>query len=252
MKKLLIALLCASSLLANAQEEKDKKKNKEDEVVYYEDSRVKKSRLSLALNLNPNWTSRRLINGEVPAGGGYDLADDGAKGSFQFNYGIDAFVRFGSALNLGVGFGKSYGDFTEENAIYYQGRMDTLIVDVNTSVSMYTVPIKLNFSTALNDAFDLEVIPQVQLNFVDSYQNSYTVLKNDTVQNFDLDLTDRTSDLIWSVGIALGGTFKIADNWGLFVRGDIKYMLSPLIEEQNYPRQTLLTTGLNLGVKYSF
>lgn len=241
MKRILIMLFCMTALAAKAQPD--------DKVIYYEDSKVKKSRISLALNLDPNWTDRRLINNEVPTDGDYRLYDENAKGSLQFNYGLDVFVRLGSALRIGVGVGRASAGFSVEDASYYNG-LDTILADVNTEVSMYTLPIKLNFSTALNDAFDLEVIPQVQLNFVDKYQNNYDPLNG--ASGFTTDLSDSTQSLIYSVGIALGGTFKFADNWGLFVRGDIKYMISPLIEQPEYPRETVYNVGLNVGLKYSF
>lgn len=242
MKRIGVLFFCVCAMVAKAQPDGD--------VIYYEDSKVKKSRISLALNLNPNWTDRRLIDEDVPTEYGYVLPNDNADGAFELNYGLDVFFRLGSALRIGAGFGIANADFDVQRALYFHDRPDTVMVNTSTEVSMYTLPIKLNFYTSLNDAFDLEVIPQVQLNFVNKYQNNYRPVNGQA--SFSEDLTDETKDLSYAVGIALGGTFKLSDNWGLFVRGDIKYMVTPLIENNGYPREALYNFGLNMGLKYSF
>lgn len=243
MKKVLMLVFCLGAMLAKAQPD--------DKVIYYEDSKVKKSRVSLAINLNPNWTDRRLIGEETPKGGFLELRNEDADGSFQFNYGLDLFFRLGSALRIGAGFGVANADFAVQNARYYSPALtDTTLVDVNTEVMMYTIPIKLNFNTSLTDAFDLEVIPQVQMNLINFYENTYTPVNGG--DKLTDDFSSRTRSVTYSVGIALGGTFKLTDNWGLFVRGDIRYMVNPLIDEVNYPREGLFNIGLNTGLKYSF
>ncbi len=243
MKKLLIAVFCLGTVLAKAQPD--------DDVVYYEDSKVKNSRISLALNLNPNWTDRRLIDEGTPTGGYYQLKNDEADGSFQLNYGLDIFFRLGSALRIGAGFGVATADFSVKDARFYSlDYPDTVLVDVSTEVTMYTIPLKLNFNTSLTDAFDLEVIPQVQMNLINYYENTFT--PKDGRAEFKNNRSDDANSITYTVGIALGGTFKLTDNWGLFVRGDIKYMVNPLIDEVNYPREALFNLGLNTGLKYSF
>ncbi len=242
MKRFLILVFCVSTVVAKAQPE--------DKVIYYEDSKVKRSRVSLALNLNPNWTDRRLIDEGVPSTGYYMLKNDQADGAFQLNYGLDVFFRLGSALRIGTGFGIANADFSVKDASYSLNRADTILVDVSTQVAMYTIPLKLNFNTSLTDAFDLEVIPQVQMNLINFYENSYTPQNGSA--KFKDDFTDKTRSITYTVGIALGGTFKLTDNWGLFVRGDIRYMVNPLIDEVNYPREALFNIGLNTGLKYSF
>ncbi|MGB0176187.1 MAG: hypothetical protein ACPF9D_03410, partial [Owenweeksia sp.] len=127
----------------------------DDDVRYYTDSQVKHSRWSIALNLYPNYTDRRLINNEVPAGGGFDLPNDEAMGNFQFNYGLDFFYSLGSSFDVGLGFGRAAGNYTVDNVRLYQGRADTVLAKMEVGVSMYTVPLKLNFNTAITDILDL-------------------------------------------------------------------------------------------------
>ena len=245
MRKLLIVLMGLTSFAAMAQPDDDK------DVTFYEDSEVKHSRFMLALNLDPNFTDRRLINSEIPNGGDFTLNNANAKGSFQLNYGVDAFYRIGSSLAVGVGVGRATSSYTVEDAIYHgTSGIDSIPVNIESKVGMYTLPIKMNFSTALSDIFDLEVVPQVQMNFISDYENSIIPLNGGNIVTEDR--SDETQNVTFSVGLGLGGTFKFSDNWGLFVRGEVKYMLSPMIDERGYPRETLLSGGLNLGLKYSF
>lgn len=242
MKKILTIVLIGASLLGKAQKKKD-------EIVYYEDSKVKNSRFGIAIMGNPNFTDRRLINNEIPLGGGYDLADNNATGHFEFNYNLDLIFTIGSPLDISVGIGKSYADYTVHNGIYYLNR-DSITVDAHTQASMLTVPIRLNFNTSISDIFDLEVTPLVQMNFIDSYKTTYDPVNGEP--SFAIDYSDETQKLTWSVGIALGGTYKFADNWGVIFRPNVMYSLNPLIEKHAYPRETLLSYGVEIGLKYSF
>ncbi len=246
MKKLLMVLLGLMSFGLMAQPDDD-----DDDVIFYEDSQVNHSRIMLALNLDPNFTDRRLINSEIPTGGDFTLSSANAKGSFQLNYGVDVFFRVGSSLAVGLGVGRASSTYSVDNALYHgSSGLDSTLVNIESKVGMYTLPIKLNFSTALSDVFDLEVVPQVQMNFLSDYENSIIPLNGGNI--ITQDRSDETQNITFSVGLGLGGTFKLSDNWGLFVRGEVKYMLSPMIDQRGYPRETLLSGGLNLGLKYSF
>ncbi|HBF19379.1 MAG: hypothetical protein CMI36_14050 [Owenweeksia sp.] len=221
----------------------------DDDVEYYTDSRVKHSRWSIAANLYPNYTDRRLINNEVPSGGGFNLPNEDAQGAFQLNYGLDFFYSIGSAFDVGIGIGRAAGNFSVDNVMLYQGRTDTTLAKMEVGVSMYTVPLKLNFNTAITDILDLEVVPTVELNFVDKYDQTFTPRNENSFTN---NLKDRTQSTNWSVGIGLGGTFNVTEEWGVIVRGNIKYMLNPLIEADNFPRETLISYGAVVGLKYKF
>lgn len=241
-RKILVLGTVLSSITMYAQRDKD-------DVEYYTDSRVKQSRFSIALMGSPNYTDRRLINDEIPAGGGFDLTDENAKGAFQFNYNLDVFFSIGSALDIGLGFGRATADYNVQDVSYYEGRTDTVLSDVDVNVGMYTLPLKLNFNTSVTDILDLEVVPMVELNFVDRYRQDF---HPEGEASFTRDLSDEVQSLNYSVGISLGGTFHLDENWGIIVRGNIKYMLNPLIEKPNFPRETLYSYGANVGIKYKF
>lgn len=246
MKKLATFILIASSMAAMAQK-KDK-----DDIVYYEDATVKHSRFGIALNANPVFTDRRLINNEVPENGAeYFLPSPRAEGAFQLNYGLDLIYSIGSSLDFSIGFSHGSLDYTVDDVQFYYPSLDTVKGTLKGSASWYGIPLKFNFNTSVNDIWDLEVVPMVQFNIPYNYELTFSPEGN----NFDdakIDGSDRLNNLTYIVGLSLGGTYKFADNWGLIIRGNVGYMLNALIEQENYPRETTLSYGLDLGLKYSF
>lgn len=240
----LLALLMLSSI-AYAQPGDD------DDVVYFTDSEVSHSRFSAAFILNPNYTDRRLINDEIPSGigGGYDLPNADADGSFQLNYNVDVFYAIGSSFDIGVGFGRSSSYYEVDNIRFYKDRLDTVNARLAVKTGMYTVPIKLNFNTSVTDLWDLEVVPGVELNFFNVYDQTITP---DGEQDVFSDLSSNTSSFNYSVNLSLGGTYKLTDSWGLIIRGNVRYLLKPIIEESDFPRETIYNFGANIGLKYDF
>lgn len=249
MKKLFIATLSLVVSAAFAQ--------KDDDIVYYEDSNVRNSRFSAALVLNPHYVDRRLIDDEgIDQSGDFDVVDNDAAGSFALNYNLDLFYSIGSSFDVGVGFGIANAAFEVENAYLYNTPdfdfglgTDTILINAETEVDMYTVPIKLSFNTSISDLFDLEVIPAVQLIFINNYETTFNAVGLD---NYTYDFTEQTQDLNYTVGISLGGTWYFSENWGFFFRGNARYMLNSMIELENYPRETLYGFGANTGVKVRF
>jgi hypothetical protein len=242
-KRILLLVLLGMSLGAFAQKKKG-------DIDYYTDSNVKTSRFSIDALLFPGYTDRRLINSEVPAGGGLDLVNENATGAFSLNYQLDFIYSVGSALDLSLGIGYMSADYSFDNALFYENRNDSIRVNGKAAVGLYTVPFKLNFNTAMSDAFELEVVPSVELAFVNTYTTTYTPVNG--MAPFAVDYKARTNDINYLVGISLGGMFNLTENWGLIVRGNIKYMLNPLIEEDNYPREVLYAFGLSTGLRYRF
>ncbi|MDZ7848902.1 MAG: hypothetical protein U5L96_20455 [Owenweeksia sp.] len=248
MKKLFTLVMALAACQLMAQKVKD-------DIVYFEDSRVRNSRLSLALVANPNFSDRNLLNDEINNGGGLDLSSTKAKGGIAFNYNLDVFFSLSSALDIGVGFGRAQAVWSISDAQLYASEnfpldiQDTLLVDASFSANMWTVPLKLNFNTTISDIFELEVIPTVSMNFIDSYEMDYTSQSAQNSRSGILDLTQLTRNTNWRVGISLGGTWYFTENWGFFVRVNGNYMLNSMIERSGYPRQTVYSVGSDIGLK---
>ena len=229
--------------MAHAQKDKD-------QVEYFTDSQVKNSRFALALTFNPNYTARRIIGDDIDRGGGLDLKNEDATGAFQLNYNVGFFFELGSALDIGIGVGRAFGEYEVDNAKIYTADIDTTLSHIKTSVSMWTVPLKFSFNTRITDILELEVMPVVEFSFVDKYDQAVTPV--DGSAPFILNREDETRNLNTAVGLGLGGTYIITENWGIFLRGNVKYMLNPIIEKVNYPRESLYSFGADVGIKYSF
>ncbi len=243
MKKLITFLFVTLCFSAFSQKDKDK------DIVYYEDSETKNSRFGINLLLYPNFTDRRLLDEEIPMGGGIELADDKSKGNFGLNYGVDLFYSLGSSLDIGVGVGRASAKYSVENAQFSLERDDTVSANLETETSWWNIPIKLNFNTSITDLWDLEVVPTVQLNFIDSYKTRVSPTNGDA---FEKDFSAQTQNLTWSAGISLGGTYYFSENFGLLMRGHVQYMLTPLIEESNFPRESLYSFGIHTGLRINF
>lgn len=245
MKKIVAIALMLGALGAQAQ------KKKKDNIDYYTDSKVKESKFAIEALLLPNYTDRRLINDEIPTEGGLDLSNDEADGSFNLNYHLDLIYSIGSAFDLSLGFGYLSGSYTYgEASLYNTDFPDTVAVNAKNDISLITIPFKLNFNTAISDAFILEVVPSVEFGFMQQYQTVFTPVNGS--ENISIDYGSRTNNINYMVGFSLGGTFYLTEKLGLVVRGNIKYMLNPMIEQQNFPRETLYFLGLNTGLRYNF
>lgn len=246
MKKLLVLSLIAMGLSLSAQKKKD-------DIVYYDDANVKHSKFGIALLTNPSFVDRRLINNEIPENGDFLLANKNATGALQLNYGLDIIYSIGSALDVSVGFGMSGVNYKVKNVTdyNYQQSGDTVIANFTNSARWYAIPLKFNFNTSINDIWDLEVVPMVQFNLPYEYESKVEPI-NSSIAKYTYDGSDELSDITYTVGLSLGGTYKFADNWGLIIRGNVRYMLNALIEQEGYPRETTLGYGLDVGLKYSF
>ncbi len=247
MKKLLSLLLIISAGCLLAQPD--------DDIVYYTDSDVKDSRFNLALNLNPYFTDMRLINDDAENSLFETFSEEiQADGAFRLDYGLDVFYEIGPSFHVGLGIGRSYGGYTWRN-VTFSDSFSTVPLDNKVSVSMWSIPLKINFNTEISDVFSLEVVPMVELNFIDNYNAIWSFPTASAIPDTSFNLNDRLRDLNWSVGIALGGTYWFTNEWGLFFRGSVKYMLNDMVQasdELPWPRETLINFGANAGIRLRF
>jgi hypothetical protein len=114
---------------------------------------------------------------------------------------------------------------------------------------MYTIPLKLNFNTRVNDLWALEVVPAVEFNIMDEYDQRITPNGESTVSS---DLSSEKQPLNYTVSLSLGGTYYLTESWGVVIRANGRYMLNPIIEKTNFPRETTYSFGANIGLRYKF
>tara|TARA_R110001592_G_scaffold69489_5_gene213298 strand:- start:20351 stop:21085 length:735 start_codon:yes stop_codon:yes gene_type:complete len=244
MKKLILLSLLLSSLSAWAQPD--------DEIVYYTDSKVSESKFRLHLNANPYYTDMRLINDDAANSLINSFNEDNeTRGGFAFNFGLDLFYELAPSFHVGLGVNRAFGRYTVEGAsLDLDGDGIYFSANDKVEVSMISVPLKVNFNTSISDVFSLEVIPMVEMNFLDSYVANIDY-SDPTIDDTVLNLSDDLRAFNWTVGLSLGGTYWFSDNWGVFMRASAKYMLNDMIA-QDWPRETLINFGGNLGLQVKF
>ncbi len=244
MKKLILLSLFLSSFSAWAQPD--------EEIVYYTDSKVSESKFRLHLNANPYYTDMRLINDDAANSLINSFNEDNeTRGGFAFNFGLDLFYELAPSFHVGLGVNRAFGRYTVEGAsLDLDGDGIYFSANDKVEVSMISVPLKVNFNTSISDVFSLEVIPMVEMNFLDSYVANIDY-SDPSIDDIVLNLSDDLRALNWTVGLSLGGTYWFSDNWGVFMRASAKYMLNDMIA-QDWPRETLINFGGNIGLQVKF
>ena len=245
MKRIILLCFILSSAVAWAQPD--------DEIIYYTDSKVSESKFRMHLNANPYYTDMRLINDDAANTliSSFDK-DNNTRGGFAFNFGLDLYYELSSSFHLGIGISRGYGGYTVERvSLDLDEDGSFFIADDKVAVSMISIPLKVNFNTTISDVFSLEVIPLVEMNFLDSYVASLDY-QDPSVSDEVLNLSDNLRDFNWTVGLSIGGTYWFSDNWGVFVRASAKYMLNDMIALDYWPRETLINFGGNVGLQVKF
>jgi hypothetical protein len=227
----------------------------DDEIVYYTDSEVNNSRFNLALNLNPYYTDMRLINNDATNSLFNTYSEEfEATGKFKFDYGLDLFYEIGPSFHVGIGIVRAHGGYIWQDVVL-DTAMPNLLADNDVDISMFSVPIKVNFTTRISDVFSLEVVPMVEMNFIDQYNGriSYNGISGAPADS-TFNLNDNLQNINWSVGIALGGTYWFNNEFGVFMRGSVRYLLNDIVDANDFdwPRETLLNFGLNTGLRLRF
>ncbi len=228
-----------SSLAAIAQPD--------DEPVYYTDSEVETRYVSFGLHFDPLFTQRRLFSlNNAGVNNGLTEDDFPATGGFGYNWGGYVNFNINSNLRLGIGAGQTAINYRLDNYEYVMNG-DTSAVGLNVAAQYNTFPLRIGFTTAMNDAWDLEIWIPVAYNRLSSYRESTTFQGMDIEE----DLTDQASRDMWSVAIQVGGAFYFTDNWAVTASAQFKYFTTQIIEKPNRPVETPYGVGLSLGLRYS-
>ncbi len=219
----------------------------EDEPVYYTDSEVETQYVSFGVHFDPMFTQRRLFSlNNAGVNNGLTEDDFPATGGFGYNWGAYANFNINSNLRLGIGAGQTTINYRLDEYEYILNN-DTSSVGLNINARYNTIPLRIGFTTAMNDAWDLEIWIPVAYNRLVSYSESATV------QGMEIneDLTDEASWDMWSVAIQVGGAFYFTDNWAVTTHAQFRYFTTQIIDKPNRPVETPYGVGLSVGLRYS-
>lgn len=217
-----------------------------DKPIYYTDSDVENHFVSFGINFDPLFTQRRLFSFNTSgANNGLTREDYPATGGFGYNWGGYVNFNINSSLRLGIGAGRTQLNFRLDDYLY-ENNGDTARVGLNTSTLYNTFPIRVGFTTPMNDAWDLEIWIPIAYNSLVSYT------ENTTFQGMEIneDLTEEARSSNWSVAIQVGGAFYFTDQWAITGSAQFRYFTTPIIDKTDRPAETPYGTGLSLGIRY--
>lgn len=218
-----------------------------DGPVYYTDSKVERRYASFGIHGDPLFTQRRLFAlNNADANSQYDKDDYPATGGFGYNWGGYVNFNINSSLRLGVGAGQTVLSYRLDNYAFVPDGGDTASVGLNIRAQYNTFPLRIGFTTPMNDVYDLEIWVPIAYNKLTSYTENTRVAG--TV--YDADLTDEAKKDMWSVAIQIGAAFHLTDNWSLTAAAQFRYFTTPIIEKANRPTETPYGVGLSLGLRY--
>ncbi|TNE28235.1 MAG: hypothetical protein EP346_09750 [Bacteroidetes bacterium] len=233
---LLLGCMILSSWVGMAQPDK----------VYYTDSDIEKHYASFGIHFDPLYTHRRLFAlNNADANSNYDKDNFPASGGFGYNWGGYVNFNINSSLRLGVGAGQTTINYTlEKYKYYYNG--DTSSVNLKVNGVYNTFPLRIGFSTPMNDVYSLEIWIPIAYNKLVTYQENTSI----SGENLNEDLTEQANSDMWSVAIQVGGAFHLTDHWSVIASAQFRYFTTPMIEKANRPTETPYGAGLTLGLRY--
>ena len=255
MKKFLALIFILSfSLHMKAQ------KDKEEKVIFYTDDVVKRSKVYMGLHYSHYFLTRNVVRAETTPNDPINLIlNQGTKGGYGQAYGLDLYYKFGSSLHFGVGINGSNGSYRVDFA---EAVKDFIPADsiqgsyiATTKVSYLNVPIQFVYSIPFGDNWEMEVIPSVEMNFIQSLDRSGTTEPDLDGVTWG-DITSQARDLNWTVAIGIGANYRITPKFTVFARPHFKYQLRPLLktsdEFSDNPNEILMWIGGQTGIRFYF
>lgn len=254
-KVLLLFVFFYTALNLSAQPDDDEK------IIFYTDDVVKRSKVYAGLHYSPYFLTRNVIRAETTPNDPINLIlNRGTKGGYGQAYGIDLYYKFGSSLHIGVGLNGSNGSYSVD---FKEALRDFISPDsiqgsyiATTNVSYLNIPIQFVYSVPFGDNWELEVLPSVEMNFLQSLNRSGTQEPDEVGENVWGDITQQGRDLNWTVAIGIGANYRITPKFTAFVRPHFKYQLRPLLktsgEFSDNPNEVLMWIGGQTGLRYYF
>lgn len=214
--------------------------------VYFTDSDVKRRIVSFGVHYDPMFTQRRLSAlDEVGLANDVSRDDFPATGGYGDNWGAYVNFNINSSLRLGIGGGQTNIRYRLDNFEYVEGA-DTSRLNLNVVGNYTTIPLRVGFTTSMNDVWDLEVWIPVAFNILNSYTESGTL--NGVQRTWDL--TDEARSNLWSAGILVGGAFYFTDNWAVTMSAQFRYFGVPMYDHASRPTETPYGLGGSVGLRY--
>jgi hypothetical protein len=226
------------------------RREKEDRIVYFTDDQVKRSSLFLTSDFSPMLSNRSVLGqrgagftpGQTPGEG-----VPRSRGAFAYHFGAYAGIRISSALEFSVGYSQNSNGWLNRRTEF-----ESISTETRVNINQMNVPFQFTFYSKMNDFLTLEVMPIFELNWIRSYTEDIQ-MRNDPFTNFgEFDLLDESRKFNISIGIGIGGRYEITDQFSLYLRPFFRYMINPLIENEERPREVVWGIGIMTGLRFDF
>lgn len=245
MRFILMLLLFLPAIIVAQKKEK---KEKEEKITYFTDSKVKRSRVSLAADGAGYFSNRNRLGQGFSQGNTAGDDDPPTTGTFAYNYGGHAIFSLNRSLEVWAGVVYATAGWTDHNFDFQDMR-----TTMRASLEYINIPIQFSFHSEISELLDLEVLPMIELNYLTSYDERVFERRSDVLLT-EVDLADDPDArrLNYTIGLSISANYKFTDNWSLYMRPFFHYMLNSLIDDSNRPRDVLIGAGLGIGLRYKF
>lgn len=237
-------------------------RKREEPIVYYTDSETRKWSTSLGVNYDGYVATRTIFFRRIDSGvENFEYDDNNVVPRYGQAYGLDFTIRLNSSLNFTIGVNRSHSGYGWRGLNLIAGdetSPDTLMdLRADVTLNQINVPIMFTLYVPMNDIWTLEVTPFLEFAILERLEYNLTNppsrLTQDEIRN--LGFRDQTRDadfLNIGVGIMVGGRYVIDENWSLSFKPMIRYLLTPNIDNNIFPRENSMRYGIATGLRYTF
>ncbi len=240
-----IVIALVIPLALNAQ-----RRDKEDRIVYFTDDQVKRPSLFLAADFSPMLSNRSVLGqrgagftpGQAPGEG-----VPRSRGAFAYHYGGYVGLRISSALEFSVGLSQNNNGWLNRRTEF-----EGISTETRVRINQMNVPFQFTFYSKMNDFLTLEVMPMVELNWITSYTEDIKMRRDPFLNLGEFDMLDESRKFNISIGIGIGGRYEVTDQLSVYLRPFFRYMINPLIENEDRPREVIWGIGIMTGLRFDF
>lgn len=231
-----------------------------EDVEYFTDDEVVRSNWAFQGYYSPMYSNRSLISDDLFPTQEFFFLNQSTTGAYADDYGVDIIYKPSDGFQFALGVSRSRGGYTWDFVKIVdqiQGGGDTIDITFKstTTAEHINIPFSFIIHQRMNDDWSLEFVPAIEANYLTRLYRGieYTgdgEISDSTETDISFgDLTDVARQWNWTVGIGIGGRYWMTDNLSFFVRGKLRYMILPLIDN-NGPREVLFQYGGSFGIRY--
>lgn len=224
------------------------RRDKEERIIYFTDDQVKRSSVFLAADGSGIYSNRSVL-GQRGAGFAPGAVEQipRSRATFAYHYGGYFGIRLSRSLEVSFGVSQNNAGWLNRRTEY-----EGIATQTRVRLNQTNLPVHFSFFSKMNDFLILEVVPMLELNMLTSYTEDISMRREPFSDLVKLDLVDEARQFNISVGIAIGGRFMLTDQFSFYARPFFRYMVNPILETDDRPREVVWGVGLMTGLRFDF